>query len=113
MKEKAGRRKLSIRDESTMLPSVILETAREVMGNVPKAKPIPIKEATIESGSLTVWGEIFSIETKETRDKARKIYSIDITDYTGSITLKVIQEINQCKACLLYTSSLYGRTAGP
>ena len=98
MKEKAGRRKLSIRDESTMLPSVILETAREVMGNVPKAKPIPIKEATIESGSLTVWGEIFSIETKETRDKARKIYSIDITDYTGSITLKVIQEINQCKA---------------
>ena len=97
MKEKSSRRKVSIREGETLLPTIIPETAREIIGTCPKAKPTPIREATIESGSITVWGEIFSIETKETRDKARKIYSIDITDYTSSITLKIIQEINQCR----------------
>ena len=42
-------------------------------------------------------GEIFSLESKETRDKSRKIYTINITDYTSSISLKVIQDIKQCK----------------
>ncbi len=98
MKEQKSRRKLSIRKEDTLLPCILPETAREVLGQIPKAKPVPIREVTIENGSVTVWGEIFSIESKETRDKARKIYSVDITDYTGSLTLKIIQDISQCKA---------------
>ena len=53
-------------------------------------------EATIEAGRITVWGEVFDIESRETRDGSRKIYSIDITDYTNSITLKLIQQANDC-----------------
>ena len=49
-------------------------------------------------GNIVVWGEIFAIESKETRDKSRKIYSIDITDYTGSTTLKIIQDARECQA---------------
>ena len=41
-----------------------------------------------------VWGEVFDIESRETRDGSRKIYSIDITDYTNSITLKLIQPVS-------------------
>ena len=39
---------------------------------------------------------MFDIESRETRDGSRKIYSIDITDYTNSITLKLIQQANDC-----------------
>lgn len=59
-------------------------------------EPVPISEATIEAGRITVWGEVFDIESRETRDGSRKIYSIDITDYTNSITLKLIQQANDC-----------------
>ena len=48
-----------------------------------------------EPGGL---GEIISLESKETRDKSRKIYSIDITDYTGSTTVKLLQDAGDCQA---------------
>ena len=78
------------------MPQIILETARPILGNLPKKEPVPISEATIEAGRITVWGEVFDIESRETRDGSRKIYSIDITDYTNSITLKLIQQANDC-----------------
>ena len=58
----------------------------------------PISRITPDIGSTMIWGEIFSAEQKVTRDGSRKIYSINITDYTGSITLKILQNINECKA---------------
>ena len=97
MKEEAAKRNVSIREGETLLPTIIHETMRPIIGNVTKQKPIPIKDLTTEDGKVNVWGDIFDIETKETRDKSRKIYTIDITDYTGSLTLKILQDINQCK----------------
>ncbi len=97
MEEQASRRKISVRDERTLLPTIIPETAKPVLGAVPKGKLTLLKDAAIDLGNIVVWGEIFSVESKETRDKARKIYSIDITDYTGSVTLKLLQNANECK----------------
>ncbi len=97
LQERASRRKLSIREGETLLPTIIPETARPVLGTVPKGKLTPLREAAIDLGNIVVWGEIFSVESKETRDKARKIYSIDITDYSGSVTLKLLQNIGDCK----------------
>ncbi len=79
------------------MPCIIPETAREIYGHIGKGKPTPLSKVTPDIGSVTVWGEIFSAEQKETRDKQRKIYSINITDYTGSMTLKIIEMVNQCK----------------
>ena len=98
LKEQASRRQISVRDEEHLLPSIIPETAKPVVGSVPRGKIVPLREASLDMGNLVVWGEIFSLESKETRDKSRKIYSIDITDYTGSITLKVIQDAQDCQA---------------
>lgn len=98
LKEQASRRQISVRDEGHLLPSIIPETAKPVVGSVPRGKIVPLREASLDMGNLVVWGEIFSLESKETRDKSRKIYSIDITDYTGSITLKVIQDAQDCQA---------------
>ena len=98
LKEQASRRQISVRDEEHLLPSIIPETAKPVVGSVPRGKIVPLREASLDMGNLVVWGEIFSLESKETRDKSRKIYSIDITDYTGSVTLKVIQDAQDCQA---------------
>ena len=92
-----AKRKISVRESESLLPQIILETARPVLGPVPKTKPVPLSGWSLELGSAVAWGEIFSMESKETRDKSKKIYSIDITDYTGSMTLKVIQDASQCK----------------
>lgn len=88
---------INIRRGETLLPCIIPETAKVIYGHMGKSKPIPISKVTPDIGSVTVWGEIFSAEQKETRDKQRKIYSINITDYTNSITVKVIEMASQCK----------------
>ena len=90
-------RTISVRSEETMLPTIVSETMRELYGRIPKSKPIPIRNVTQDIGSATIWGEIFSIDEKITRDQQRKIISINITDYTSSITLKIIEMVSQCK----------------
>ena len=98
MKEQASRRQVSVRDQEHLLPSIVPQTAKPVLGSIPRGKLIPLREASIDLGNITVWGEIFGLESKETRDKSKKIYSIDITDYSGSITLKLIQNAQDCQA---------------
>ena len=90
-------RTVSVRSGETLMPVMIPESARELYGRIPKSKPVAIERITPDIGSVTVWGEIFSVEQKETRDGQRKIYSVNITDYTGSITLKIIEMVQQCK----------------
>ena len=68
------------------------------MGKEIRKKPIPLSEVQYDSGSVVVWGEIFSIERRETRDMRRVIFKFDFTDYTGSNTMKVLAEANNCKA---------------
>ncbi len=97
MKEIAAKRRVSVREGKSLMPQIVLETARPILGKLPKKEPVPISEATVEAGRITVWGEVFDIESRETRDGSRKIYSIDITDYTNSITLKLIQQANDCE----------------
>ena len=48
-----------------------------------------LEKVTPDAGNVTIWGEIFDLEERFTRDKSKKIYSIKITDYTGSMTLKL------------------------
>jgi DNA polymerase-3 subunit alpha (Gram-positive type) len=88
---------ISVRSGETLLPCILPESAKELYGRLGKAKPAPISKITPDIGSVTVWGEIFSVEQRETRDRQRKIYSINITDYTGSITLKIIESVSQCR----------------
>jgi len=88
---------INVRSGETLLPMIIPESVRELYGRASKSKPIPISKVTPDIGSVTIWGEIFSIEEKITRDQQRKIITINITDYTGSMTLKIIELVSQCK----------------
>lgn len=88
---------IEVRRGENMLPVMLPDTAKEIYGRLGKGKAIPISKITPDIGSVTIWGEIFALEQKLTRDQNRKIYSINITDYTGSITLKIIELTAQCK----------------
>ncbi|MEG2435822.1 MAG: PolC-type DNA polymerase III [Ruthenibacterium sp.] len=52
----------------------------------------PLKEIGSEAGKVTVWGDVFFTEVK---GNFRKIYSVSITDYTGSINLKIRPNDNE------------------
>ena len=97
MKENIAKHDVSIRSGVNFTPQIIESTAKAIFGNPTKQALKPISEVTAVDGVVNIWGEIFAIEVKETRDKTRKIYAIDITDYTSSITIKKLEYVENCK----------------
>ena len=69
-----------------------------ILGKPIKEKPGPLKEVTAETGLTTVWGDIVRKESVTSKDGKWEIYSIDITDYTSSNTLKIIQSSSKKEA---------------
>ena len=54
----------------------------------------PLKDLGGEGGKCTIWGDVFFSEVK---GNFRKIYTVSITDYQGSINLKIrAQEGEDC-----------------
>lgn len=72
------------------------ETTKKPVGNYRaiKGTPVPIGTLGLDSGSAVIWGDIFSVDCRDTRDKNHFIMSIAITDYTGSINLKIFDELS-------------------
>lgn len=88
---------INIREGELLIPRISLSSVKPLYGSVIKNSPMIIKKVLPDSGNVIIWGDVFSINCHETRDKKRKIYSIYITDYTGSMTLKIIEEKEKCK----------------
>ncbi len=82
---------IEVRSEADMLPKISQESAKVIYGNKIKSTPIPLREIDMQMKSGTVWGDIFSIDSRVTKDNKKVIYSIYITDYTSSLTIKVIE----------------------
>ena len=56
----------------------------------------PLKDLGGEGGKCTIWGDVFFSEVK---GNFRKIYTVSITDYQGSINLKIrAQEGEDCSS---------------
>lgn len=68
------------------------DTAQVVQGKMIRTPPIPLSQVTEEGGKCVVWGDIFQIDRRETRDGSKVIFSMNFTDYTGSNTLKLITD---------------------
>lgn len=83
---------IEIRGKSNMLPQICKDSAQLLYGNLIKREPIAIREIDPQMKTAVIWGDIFSVDSHETRDGTKVIYSIYITDYTGSIILKIIED---------------------
>jgi DNA polymerase-3 subunit alpha (Gram-positive type) len=65
-----------------------------IIGKSIKGEPVAINTLGEDSGKVIVKGQVFDIESRETRS-GKLIYSIDITDYTSSITVKTFCDKEQ------------------
>lgn len=56
----------------------------------------PLREIGAQAGKIVVWGDVFFTEV---RGNYRKIYTVSITDYTGSINLKILENNGEDCSC--------------
>ena len=87
---------VEIRSGKYASPQLIPSSVRPLYGRVTKGKMTPIRDITYDTGRATVWGDVFAAETKVTKSGDKNIINFDITDYTGSITVKVFNDIKSC-----------------
>ncbi len=76
---------------------ISLTNAKVIYGNKIKSKPVPLSGISIEDGNVTVWGRVFSLDMRDTRDGKRKIINFNITDKTNSYTVKIFEAVQNCE----------------
>lgn len=86
---------IEVREGKFATPQIILSTIRPLYGRSIRGKMIPISSISGDSGRIVVWGDVFDIEKKVTKSGDKNIFTIDITDYTGSTTAKVFNSIKE------------------
>lgn len=86
---------IEVREGKFATPQIIQSTIRPLYGRSIRGKMIPISSISGDSGRIVVWGDVFDIEKKLTKSGDKNIFTIDITDYTGSTTAKVFNSIKE------------------
>ena len=89
---------IEVREGDTLTPVIADKSAKPLFGRaLTKINTIPINTLTAETGSCMIWGDIFSLDFRTTKDGKKYIISILITDYTSSMTIKIIENCDKCK----------------
>ena len=69
------------------------ENATLLKGRKITQEPTPLREVSVSSGTVVVWGDIFAVESKDTRDGSKVILTYFFSDYTSSNTMKIIDDV--------------------
>lgn len=78
-----------------------LETQKAIYGNIIRTSKLQkLCDISIESGAVAVWGEIFSLDVKTTRDGRNNIINFNITDKSYSYTVKIFETVANAKSLL-------------
>lgn len=77
-----------------------LETQKMIWGDSIKKKPKPIADISYDDGMVVVWGDVFSLDVRDTRDSRNKIINFNITDYTSSYSVKIFERAENTKSFL-------------
>ena len=86
---------IEVREGKFATPQIIQSSIRPLYGRLIRGKMIPISSISGDSGRIVVWGDVFDIEKKVTKSGDKNIFTIDITDYTGSTTAKIFNSIKE------------------
>lgn len=84
---------IEIREGKFATPQIIQSSIRPLYGRSIRGKMIPINAIAGDSGRVVIWGDVFDLEKKITKSGDKNIFTIDITDYTGSTIVKVFNTI--------------------
>lgn len=86
---------IEIREGKFATPQIIQSSIRPLYGRSIRGKMIPISAIAGDSGRVVIWGDVFDLEKRVTKSGDKNIFTIDITDYTGSTTVKVFNTIQE------------------
>ena len=87
---------IEFRDSSNMTPSYIPESANPIYGAPIHGDVLSLNRLSQDSGRVIIWGQIFNIDSKSTKDNKKKIITISITDFKGSANIKIIDTNERC-----------------
>lgn len=86
---KESSKTISVRDKD-YIPQFDLNNASVIMGSAITDKVQQISSLNQDSGNVTICGEVFFVDMYVIKDGALHIFTFYITDYSGSITAKII-----------------------
>lgn len=84
---------IEVREGKFLLPQIVEASIKPFYGRSIRGKIEPISTIVVDTGRIVVWGDIFDIEKKVTKSGDKNIFVIDITDYSGSTSVKVFGTI--------------------
>lgn len=87
---------IEIREGASLFPQILVSSVKPLYGKVIRGNPVPISSLSLDTGRAVIWGDVFAVDKKTTRSGDKNIVIISITDYTGSITVKVFNSIKEC-----------------
>lgn len=96
---------------------IYLETQKAIYGNLIRHSNLQhLRDVNIESGAVAVWGEVFGVDVRITRDGKNNIINFNITDKTYSYTVKIFERCENAKSFLEVladgiTVMVYGRVS--
>jgi DNA polymerase-3 subunit alpha (Gram-positive type) len=89
---------IKIREKNNMIPRADILPDKLVYGNnVKYGSSLAINKLNAKTGNVTIWGDISLLERRFTKNRTKRIYLINITDYTGSIIVKVVCDSEKAK----------------
>ena len=89
---------VEIRDGAFAVPQIVRSSVRPLFGRSIRGKMIPIKNLSDGMKGAVVWGDVTETEKRVTKNNKNVIITIDITDYTGSITVKLFCGAKEAEA---------------
>ena len=89
---------VEIREGSFGTPQILRSSVRPLYGRSIRGKMSPIKNISDGMKGAVVWGDVIETEKRVTKNGKNSIITIDITDYTGSITVKIFCGVKESEA---------------
>ncbi len=91
----SGITEVELREGDFAVPKLIESSIRPLYGRSIRGKLSPISSIAVDTGKTVIWGDIFDIDKRVTKSGDKNIFNFDITDYTGSMTVKVFNSIRE------------------
>ena len=76
------------------------QSPEAIYGKPFKGNAVPMKELSLDMGSVIVEGRVFSVEHKELKKRNAWVVNFDMTDHTGSVRINRFMENSEAKAIL-------------
>ena len=89
---------VEIREGSFGTPQILRSSVRPLYGRSIRGKMSPIKNISDGMKGAVVWGDVIETEKRVTKNGKNSIITIDITDYTGSVTVKIFCGVKESEA---------------